>query len=60
MRKLHLIRGGFIRSFKGIKPINSKLNNLQIGSGAAQKKNYTLVGSGAGIMKRIKPLTFKF
>ena len=59
MRKLHLIRGGFIRSFKGIKPINSKLNNLQIGSGAAQKKNYTLV-AGAGIMKRIKPLTFKF
>ena len=58
MRKLHLLRGGFIRSFKGIKPINSKLNNLQIGSGAAQKKNYTLVGSG--IMKRIKPLTFKF
>ena len=60
MRKLHLTRGGFIRSFKGIKPINSKFDNIRIGNGAAQKKNYTLVSSGAGIMKRIKPLTFKF
>jgi len=57
MRRLHLTRGGFIRSFKGIRSIN----NSKFGSGAAQKKQYT-TGSiaGSGVMKRIKPLTFKF